>query len=990
MYLDWRLWSFTRGVRLRIAGTVALGLLQVMAGIGRLALLGWLLARVFRGASLESLAVPILMTAAVIVVRGGLEYARAMIAHRTTAIVQARLRQTIYDRVVALGPAHFTRARTGDVLVSMVEGVQQLEVYFGQYLPQLAVAALTPVMIFAFVAFVDLPVALVLLVAALVTLVAPAIWHRKDSSQSHSRQKAYAAYGAEFLDSVQGLATLKAFGQSGSRARMLAEKGHALFHSTMGVLGTNTLARGITDTGMAVGAAVALGLRAWRVSSGRMSPAALLVILMLGVEVFRPLRELRILLHQGMLGISAAGGILQILAAQPKVRDRETPLLDAATLAPSVTFEGVTFSYPGGRQPAHDGLSFEVKAGERVGIVGTSGAGKSTVARLLLRFYDPERGRVLIGGHDIHDLTLDQLRGLIAVVSQDTYLFHGTVEQNLRMGKPDATPAELQAAARAANAEEFIARLPQGYDTVVGERGVRLSGGQRQRIAIARALLRDAPLLILDEALSAVDAESEAVIQEALDRLMEGRTTLIFAHRLSSVIGADRILVLDGGRVVGSGGHAALRARGRAYHRLMAAQAEDAAAPPQDAALRPDAAAVATGEDESADPASLEPTDAILRAQGMGWAQLIRVLLGMVAGYRARLLITFVLGVARVIALIGVGVLSALIVRAVKNGAPFGGLLIALALAAPLAGVLHWLESWLAHDMAYRLLADMRLDMFRKLDALAPAYLTRRRTGDLVGVATHDVELIEYFFAHTITPAFVAVLVPVGVLVPLAVFGWPIALALLPFLAWAALTPVLARSRIDTLGSRAREVSGDLTAHAVDSVQGLSEIVAFRHVRARGEEFGAKAREYMRVRMPFLHDLTLQPSLQEIATGIGGLAVVVVGAALAAGGRLDAAILPLLTLLAMSAFIPVWEIAQVGRQLADTLGAARRVHAVHAERVLVADGAGVDGAIPGGPALEMSEVTFTHPRRPRPPLTQGSVYLPRGGTVAPLGPSRAR
>src|SRR5207253_347498 len=251
-------------------------------------------------------------------------------------------------------------------------------------------------------------------------------------------------------------------------------------------------------------------------------------------------------------------------------------------------------------------------------------------------------------------------------------------------------------------------------------------------------------------------------------------------------------------------------ARGGAYHRLMAAQAQDGAGRAEPLVALNSAAPPATGEDESADPASLEPTDAILRAQGMGWAQLIRVLLGMVAGYRARLLITFVLGVARVIALIGVGVLSALIVRAVKNGAPFGGLLIALALAAPLAGVLHWLESWLAHDMAYRLLADMRLDMFRKLDALAPAYLTRRRTGDLA-------------------------------------------------------------------------------AHAVDSVQGLGEIVAFRQVRARGEEFAAKAREYFRVRMPFLHDLTLQTSLQEIATGIGGLAVVVVGAALGASGRLDTA-----------------------------------------------------------------------------------------------------
>ncbi len=989
MYLDRRLWAFTRGVRARIAGTVLLGLLAVGAGIARLALFGWLLGRVITGAPLRSLLPLMTLAAAAVVLRGALDYWRAMAAHRTAARVQTALRQAIYARVTALGPAHFTRSRTGDVILSMVEGVQQLEVYFGQYLPQLAVAALTPPLIFAFVAFVDLPVALVLLAAALVTLMAPSIWHRKDSRKSLARQKAYSAFGAEFLDSVQGLATLKAFGQSSARGRLLEEKGHALFHSTMGVLGANTFARGITDTGMAVGAAAALGLGAWRVQAGEMSLGALLVVLMLGIEVFRPLRELRVVLHQGMLGISAAGGIIEILEAEPLVRDSERPLLDTTALAPTVTFEGVTFSYPGGRRAAHDDLSFEVKAGERVGIVGPSGAGKSTVARLLLRFYDPERGRVMMGGCDLRDLTLDQLRGLIAVVSQDTYLFHGTVAENLRMGKPGATPAELTAAARAANAEEFITRLPQGYETVVGERGVRLSGGQRQRIAIARALLRDAPILILDEALSAVDAESEAVIQEALDRLMEGRTTLIFAHRLSSVIGADRILALEAGCVVETGTHAELMSLGGAYHRLMAAQAQDQAgqgALPTAPGIEAEPITVELEASVSTGP---EPADAIVRAEGMGWPELIRVLLGMVAGYRARLALTFVLGVSRVVALIGVGVLSALIVRAVKHGMPFGALLVALALAAPLAGLLHWLESWLAHDMAYRLLTDMRLDIFRKLDALAPAYFTRRRTGDLVGVATHDVELIEYFFAHTITPAFVAVLVPLGVLVTLAVFGWPIALALLPFLAWAALTPVLARSRIDRLGSRAREVSGDLTAHAVDSVQGLAEIVAFRHVRARGEEFGAKAREYLRVRMPFLHDLALQTSFQEVATGLGGLAVVGAGAALVSAGRLDSAIVPLLTLLALSAFVPVWEIAQVGRQLADTLGSARRVHAVHVEPVPVTDGPGVRAGAASGPALEMSLVSFTYPGRRRRALTEVTFAVPRGSTVALVGPSGA-
>jgi ATP-binding cassette, subfamily C, bacterial CydCD len=1005
MYLDRRLWRFTKGVRLRIAATVALGLLQVMAGIGRLALLGWLLARVFRGASLESLAVPILLTAAVIVVRGGLEYARAMIAHRTAAVVQARLRQTIYDQVVALGPAPFTRSRTGDVLVSMVEGVQQLEVYFGQYLPQLAVAALTPVLIFAFVAALDLPIAFVFLGAALVTLLAPALWHRKDSRASLARSKAYGAFAAEFLDSIQGLATLKAFGQSAARLKMLETRGWALFRSTMWVLGANTLARGITDTGIAVGAAVALGWGAYRVQSGATELSVLIVVLMLGVEVFRPLRELRILLHQGMMGLSAAQGIFSILDAQPAVRDAAMPALaakkaiDAAPavgrrrLAPTVEFDRVTFAYPGGRRPAHEGLSFTAGAGERVGIVGPSGSGKSTIARLLLRFYDPQGGRVLVSGHDVSTLPLDELRGAIAVVSQDTYLFHGTVEDNLRMGKPDATPAELEAAARAANAHEFIERLPQGYHTVVGERGVRLSGGQRQRIAIARAVLRDTPILILDEALSSVDAESEAIIQEALVRLMQGRTTLIFAHRLSSVIGADRIVALEDGRVAESGQHAELMARRGAYYRLMAGQARDGLGG-ADFLHAVEAAAVDSNGDGAQGPGVERAGDAaapdgIVKAQGMGWRRMLTILLGVVAPHRGRLVATFLLGVARVMSLIGVGVVSALIVRALARGAPFGWLLVTLGVVAPLAGLLHWLESWLAHDMAFRLLTHMRLDIFRKLDALAPAYLTRRRSGDLVGVATHDVELIEYFFAHTIAPAFVAILVPASVLATLFAFGWPLTLAVLPFLAYTALSPVLARARIDRLGSRAREASGEMNAHAVDTVQGLAEIVAFQQEGARGVAFAARARAYTEARLPFLEDLTRQTVLQEVATGLGGLAVVTAGAALVGAGHLDADGLPLLTLLAMSAFVPVWEIAQVGRQLADTLGATRRVYTVHAEPVAVTDGPGVVTTLPTPTALEMARVRFVYPGRARPALDDVSIAVPAGHTTALVGPSGA-
>jgi ATP-binding cassette, subfamily B, bacterial len=984
VYFDRRLWALTAGVRGRIALTVLIGLAATAAGIARLALLGWLLARVLAGDSPAALLPALTLTAAALVARGALDFARAMVSHHTAARVQERLRRTLYAQVAALGPAHFVRDRTGDVMLSLVEGIQQLEVYFGQYLPQLFVAALTPVLIFAFVAFLDLPVALVLLAAAIAILLAPGLWHRWDSRASLARNAAYKAFGAEFLDSVQGLATLKAFGQSTARARRLAEKAQTLFRSTMWVLGTNTLARGITDAGIAIGAAAALALGAWRVGTGAMSLPALLVLLMLGVEVFRPLRELRVLLHQGMLGLSAARGIWTLLDATPAVHDRPA---GPAPRDAGVAFEDVTFAYPGSRRPAHDGVSFTVRPGERIGIVGPSGSGKSTVARLLLRFYDPAQGRVLIGGRDLRELSLAQVRERIAVVSQDTWLFHGTVEANLRMGKPHASADELRAAARAANAEEFILKLPQGYATVVGERGVRLSGGQRQRIAIARALLRDAPILVLDEALSSVDAESEALIQAALDRLMVGRTTLVFAHRLSSVVGADRILVLDEGRLVEEGTHATLIGGGGVYAHLMAAQARDVGG-----AVAVGARATAGLDGDGETEAEAEPADAILRGGDVGWRAVARTLLDKTRGYRARLALTFVLGIARVAALIGVGVLSALAVRAVKRGEPVATLLIALGIVAPLAGLLHWVESWLAHDVAYRLLTDMRLDVFRKLDSLAPAYLTRRRTGDLVGVATHDVELIEYFFAHTVTPALVAILVPLAVLATLAAAGgWPLALVLVPFLLYTALAPVLGRARIDRLGSRAREASGDLNAHVVDTVQGLAEIVAYGRVAAWGEALAVKARRFFDLRLPFLRDLALQTSLQEIATGLGGLAVIVTGAWLAGAGRLDPAALPLLTLLALSAFVPLWEVAQVGRQLADTLGAARRLHAVETEPVPVRDGRGVEPrAINGGGiAVELSDVRFTYPGRTRPALDGVSLRMEAGSTVALVGPSGA-
>ena len=987
MYFDLRLWGFTRGVRLRIFGSVAIGVVAVLFGIARLALLGWLIARVFAGAPLNDLILPFIGVAAVMVVRGWLEYLRTMVAHNTAAIVQVHLRRVIFDQVTQLGPAHFGLERTGDAIVAMIEGVEQLEIYFGQYLPQLVVSILTPFLIFAVVAFFDVPIALVMLIAALFTLVAPQIFHHWDKKSSLERGRSYTAFAAEFLDSVQGLATLKAFGQSKARAKKLKAQAEDLFRSTMWVLATNSLARGITDTGITLGAAATLAYGAFRVSDGDMSLTVLLMVLMLGVEVYRPLRDMRSLMHNGMLAQASAQTIFQLLDARPIVTEKSTAT-PADTLSPTVSFEEVSFAYPGGRRAAHEGLSFTVNAGERVGFVGPSGVGKSSIVRLLLRFYDPDNGTVKIGGHDLKDLSFDDIRAQIAVVNQDTYLFHGTVADNLRVGKPDATPAELEKACQAANAHEFVALLPQGYDTVIGERGIRLSGGQRQRIAIARAILRDAPILVLDEALSAVDAENEAIIQVALNRLMQGRTTLIFAHRLSSVIDADRILVLNEGAIAEQGTHAQLMREGGVYHSLMAGQAEESVA--AEASI---GAPLQSGVDEVplySEQAQFAPADAIVKAQGLGWVAATRELMKYIVPYKGRLVMTFGFGVTRVLAFIGIGVVSALAVRAVKTDEPFVDLLILLGVMAPIAGIFHWLESWIAHDMAFRLLAEMRIALFEKLDRLAPAYMVRRRSGDMVGMATYDVELVEYFFAHTVAPAFVAVLVPGLVIGVLIYFGWQMAAVLAPFLVIVALSPFMLRRRVDEMGSRAREALGELNAHAVDTVQGLSEIIAFTHIDERRRELIERTQNHHRVRLPFFRDLTFQTSLLEVATGLGGLAVVVAGAMLVDAGHLDSAMLPLLTLLAMAAFLPISEISNVSRQLADTLGSTRRLYAVNNEPVPVTDGPGVP--VPntvGGVPIEIEGVDFQYEAGNRQALNGAGFKAQAGKTIALVGPSGA-
>ena len=1058
MYLHPRLLSLAKDVRWRIIISAIVGMLAVAAGVARLAVAALIIVEVVRGnATFESLTWPLVGMAALIVARGGLQYLQEVMSHHTASLVKVKLRERLYEHSLALGPGYFDSSRTGDALMSLAEGVERLEAFFGRYLPQMIVAALAPVVIFIFMALIDFRTGLIFLAFALLTLIIPNLFHRWNRERSMARRDAYGALGADFLDAVQGLSTLKAFGQSRVRGELLAERARELFRTTMGVLAANAATGALTILGITGGAAVALGWGAVRVADGDMELRALLIVLMLGVEVFRPLRELVQLYHDGVMAMSSAEGIFAIMDSPASVQEPERQASNSAApesvgpLAPEVIFDNVSHAYSEGRRPALHDLSFTLREGETMGLVGPSGAGKSTIVWLILRFFDPQQGSIRLGGRELRDIPLTQLREQLSVVTQDTYLFHGTVAENLRFGNPDATQGQLEEAARNANAHEFISHLSNGYGTVVGERAVRLSGGQKQRIAIARALLKDAPILILDEALSNVDAENEAVIQQALDRLMEGRTTLRIAHRLSSVVNADRILVLDEGRLVETGTHGELVTAGGLYSDLMSQQQErldfdyrppeegraaaqtlaaqlDVSAfipspahqghghhheapqahhdddqgethhsdhtanherhggghnkdghrdhenqdhdgaqahhrthgdghhltaqvhdegnqgpQPDAAAFMPQPAHDGHGHHHAA-PAAQHQPDERQHGQGDRALGIIAVwvrLLGLVKPWRNELILTFLLGVAHHGTAIGVGVVSALLVGQVITGGELTLFLILLAVLTPLAAFFIWTESWVAHDLAYRLLAEMRVDVYRKLDPLAPAYMTRRRSGDLVSVVGGDVETVEFFFAHTITPAFTAVVVPGVVVAVLAVIAWPMAIAVAPFLVAVALSPFFALKRSERLGEELRHQLGDVHAHMVDSIQGMREIVAFGQGRSRTAEMVANSWRFAHFQLRFLKERAFQIGFIEGMTALGGLVVLTVGVWLLTNGNISRPELILAVVLSVAAFAPVSDIARTMKQLMETLAASRRLFAIHDEPVPVADGPGV-------------------------------------------------
>ncbi|HSQ16588.1 MAG TPA: thiol reductant ABC exporter subunit CydD, partial [Anaerolineales bacterium] len=497
----------------------------------------------------------LLVLIAAALLRAGLIYASETTASAASRHIRAGLRQQLYAHIQALGPAYHAgetedaEVRSGELVNTATEGVEALEAYFSQYLPQLALAALIPVSILLFVFPGDLLSAIILLLTAPLLPILMILIGSTAREQTRKQWLGLSRMAAYFLDVLQGLPALKTLGRSLEQLQTIARVSERYRQTTLSVLRVTFLSAFALEFIATVSTAIVAVQIGLRLLAGRLEFEPAFFILLLAPEFYLPIRLLGLRFHAGMSGREAGQRIFEILDIPLPAPDTSPSAASFSSIAPRITFEDVHYTYRGDR-PALCGTSFSLEPGKVTAITGPSGAGKSTTASLLLRFLNPQSGHIYVDGTDLQDIPLAAWRASLSWTPQAPYLFNDTIAANLRLADPQASPEQLAVAAHLARADEFIARLPDGFDTVIGERGARLSAGQAQRLALARAFLKPGGLVILDEPASHLDPDNETRIGQAARMLASDHTVLLIAHRPETLAYADTVVTLQDGKVI--------------------------------------------------------------------------------------------------------------------------------------------------------------------------------------------------------------------------------------------------------------------------------------------------------------------------------------------------------------------------------------------------------------------------------------------------------
>ncbi|MER6139365.1 thiol reductant ABC exporter subunit CydD [Streptomyces sparsogenes] len=1030
--VDPRLLRHARATRLFLAASVALGLVAAGLVVAQAMLIAEVVVAAFvHGTAPGDLGRPLALLAAVAVGRAAVAWLTELAAHRAGAAVKSELRMRLLAHAVRLGPermgadapdadasgadvsgADVSGGRgTGELTTLATRGIDALDDYFARYLPQLGLAVVVPVVVLARILTADWVSALIIaatlpLIPLFMILIGWATQSRMDR-----QWRLLSRLSGHFLDVVAGLPTLKIFGRAKAQAasiRAITADYRRATLRTLRLAFLSSFALELLSTVSVALVAVGIGMR---LVHGELDLYTGLVVLVLAPEAYLPLRQVGTHYHAAAEGLAAADEVFAVLEREPRATgDAPAPDARGATL----TVEGLEVRHPGRAEPSLAATSFEILPGETVALVGPSGAGKTTLLNALLGFAEPTAGRVLVAGRDLASLDPESWRRQIAWVPQRPHLFAGTIADNVRLARPDADEAAVRAALRDAGALGFVDALPQGADTRLGEMGAGLSAGQRQRIALARAFLADRPVLLLDEPTAGLDGETEAAVVEAVRRLAEGRTVLLVVHRPALLAVADRVVRLPG---PATAPRPPARWAELAHHDAPRAAAADttAADPAAPQATNDPAGPQEPGPQSASDaPAAGEAPRA--HRSALAWVR------ESARNWRGRFALALLLATLASASAVGLMAVSGWLISRAWQQPPVLYLMVAVTATRAFGigrAVFRYAERLVSHDAVLRVLAELRVAVYRRLERLAPVGLRDTRRGDLLSRLVADVDALQDYFLRWLLPVGAALAVGVA---SVGFTGWllPEAGAVLAagLVVAGVVAPLVSGALARHAERRLAPARGALSAQVVEVLTGTAELTVAGALPRRLDEVRRVDGVLTRIARRAAAATGVGAGLSALACGLTVAVSAWVGVRAVADGRLGGVWLAVVVLMPLAAFEAVAGLPLAVQHRQRVRRAARRVYdVVDGSPVVdeapvmgnsrVVDGAPVMGNSPaaGGPSamerpaeagaeaprgpypLVLDGVSARYPGRREPALDGFDLELRPGHRVAVVGPS---